>query len=168
MTKEFISIKLSKTSEELLKKVMLHVEALDLSNSMESIGRSYRKEVDLIFQRKQVRKPSLKWPKLKESTLREKRRLGFGDKNILERTGRLRKGMTSRNNSENITIIKSHTGQFGSSNPYGNFHDDIRSPRRKLPLRNFSIPSDSTFGTFLRIIDEDIVNQLDSIGIKTK
>ena len=83
----------------------------------------------------------------------------------LERTGELRKGMTSKNHPDNVSQTGPDFGRFGSSNKYGNFHDNTKSPRRKLPLRNFSIPSESTFGTFLRIIDEDIINQLELIGI---
>lgn len=141
---------------------------LSVKNSMNLIGRQYRKEVDLIFKRKQVRQPSLKWDELKASTIADKKRKGYGNKRILERTGDLRRSMTLRNHPNNITEIGKNFGVFGSNNRYGNFHDDIKSPRRKLPLRNFSIPSESTFGVFLRIIDEDIKAQLKSIGVETK
>lgn len=133
---------------------------------MNLIGRQYRKEVDLIFRRKQVRQPSLKWDELKTKTLDEKRRKGFGNKGILERTGELRKSMTSRNHPKNITQIGKDFGVFGSSNKYGNYHDDTKSPRKKLPLRNFSIPSESTYGVFLRIIEEDISEQLKFLGVQ--
>lgn len=143
-----------------------HANNLTIKNSMNLIGRQYRKEVDLIFKRKQVREPSLKWPKLKASTLADKKRKGFGNKRILERTGDLRRSMTSRNHPNNIHQIGKDFGVFGSSNRYGNYHDDVKSPRRRLPLRNFSIPSESTFGVFLRIIDEDIKGQLELNGIE--
>ena len=45
------------------------------------------------------------------------------------------------------------------------FHDDVKARRDKLPLRNFSIPSETTFGVFLRIIEEDIKAQLEFLGI---
>ena len=127
-----------------MNKLAAHATGLSVKNSMNLIGRQYRKEVELIFARKQVRQPSLKWPKLKESTLADKRRKGFGNKGILERTGELRRSMTSRGHPNNITQIGRNFGVFGTSNKYGNYHDDIKSPRKKIPLRNFSIPSEST------------------------
>ena len=151
-----------------MKSLTTHAKTLSIKNSMRLIGRQYRKEVDLIFKRRQVRNPSLKWDKLKPSTLADKQRKGFGGKRILERTGNLRKGMTRPNHPDNITRIGHNFGSFGTSNKYGNFHDDIKASRSKLPLRNFSIPSETTFGVFLRTIEEDIKNQLDLIGIDTK
>ena len=142
-----------------------HAGGLTIKNSMNLIGRQYRKEVDLIFARKQVRQPSLRWAKLKPKTLEDKARKGFGSKGILERTGELRKSMTSRNHVNNISTIGKDFGIFGSSNKYGNFHDDTTSPRSKLPLRNFSIPSETTYGVFLRTIEEDISAQLKHLGV---
>lgn len=133
---------------------------------MNIIGRQYRKEVDLIFARKQVRQPSLKWDDLKPKTIADKKRKGFGDKGILERTGALRRSMTVANAPDNITLIGKNFGQFGSNNKYGNYHDDPVSTRSKMPLRNFSIPSESTYGVFLRIIDEDVKAQLKHIGVE--
>lgn len=163
MTKNtgLFSIELTAKSRELMRKLEKHAGTLSVKNSMKSIGRSYRKEVELIFGRKQVRQPSLRWAALKPKTLAEKRRLGFGNKGTLERTGKLKRGMTSKNHPDNISETGRDFGRFGSSNKYGNFHDDIKSPRKKLPLRNFSIPSESTFGVFLRIIEEDIKAQLE-------
>lgn len=142
-----------------------HAGGLSVKNSMNLIGRQYRKEVDLIFRRKQVRQPSLRWEDITDKTKREKRRLGYGDKGILQRTGELRKSMTNRNHPDNITQIGKDFGVFGSSNKYGNYHDDTKSQRRKIPLRNFSIPAESTYGVFLRTIEEDIVNQLEFMGV---
>lgn len=159
---------MTKQSQALMDRLARHAVGLSVKNSMESIGRSYRKEVSLIFDRKQVRQPSLRWAKLRPKTLQDKQKKGFGSKGTLEREGRLRRGMTSRNHSDNISLTGRNFGKFGSSTPYGNYHDDIKSPRSKMPLRNFSIPSESTFGTFLRIIDEDIKNQLKFIGVSTK
>jgi len=165
---ELFSVELSAQSRLLMDKLAAHATGLSVKNSMNLIGRQYRKEVDLIFARKQVRQPSLKWPELKPKTLADKRRKGFADKGTLQRTGDLRRSMTKRNHPNNITQIGRNFGVFGSSNKYGNYHDNIKSPRSKLPLRNFSIPSESTFGVFLRTIDEDIKEQLKFIGIDTK
>lgn len=168
MTKQLFSIRLSKKSQFLLEKLRTHANTLSVKNSMNLIGRQYRKEVKLIFARKQVRKPSLKWDKLKPATLANKARQGFGDKGILERTGKLRRGMIRKNNPDNISKTGRTFGVFGSRTKYGNFHDDIRSSRKKLSLRNFSIPSMSTFGVFLRIIEEDIKAQLEFLGVDVK
>jgi len=151
-----------------MQRLTTHAKTLSIKNSMRLIGRQYRKEVDLIFKRRQVRNPSLRWDKLKPSTIADKRRKGFGNKRILERSGDLRRSMTRQNHPDNIERIGNNFGSFGSSNKYGNFHDDVKASRNKLPLRNFSIPSESTFGVFLRTIEEDIKNQLDLIGIETE
>lgn len=164
--KKLFSVELSAESKRLMKLLASHAGGLSVKNSMNLIGRQYRKEVDGIFRRKQVRQPSLKWEKLKPATLRDKRRKGFGNKRTLEREGELRRSMTTRNHPDNISEIGHSFGVFGSANKYGNFHDDIDSPRKKLPLRNFSIPSEITFGVFLRIIDEDIKSQLRLIGVE--
>ena len=163
--KELFSIELSAKSRLLMKKLTGHANTLSVKNSMNLIGRQYRKEVKRIFKRKQVRQPSLKWKELAPSTLANKRKKGFGNKEILERTGNLRRGMSSKNHSDNISKTGRAFGQFGSENEYGNFHDDIKKPRKRLPLRNFSIPSETTFGVFLRIIEEDIKTQLEFLGI---
>ena len=159
------SVELNDESKRLMKELYDHAGGLSIKNSMNLIGMQYRKEVDLIFARKQVRQPNLKWPELKPKTIAEKRRKGFGDKGILERTGELRRSMTVRNHPNNITLIGKNFGQFGSSNKYGNYHDDVESPRSKIPLRNYSIPSETTYGVFLRTIDEDIKSQLKHIGV---
>lgn len=161
----FFSIELNNQSKRLMKELYDHAGGLSIKNSMNLIGMQYRKEVDLIFARKQVRQPSLRWPELKPKTIADKKRKGFENKGILERTGELRRSMTVRNHANNITLIGKNFGQFGSSNKYGNYHDDVESPRNKIPLRNYSIPSETTYGVFLRIIDEDIKAQLLHIGV---
>jgi len=166
MTNNLFDIKLNSQSKKLMSQLARHAGGLSVKNSMNSIGRQYRKEVDLIFARKQVRQPKLKWPVLKTKTEAEKKRKGFGGKNILERTGKLRKSMTSKSSPDNISQVGKDFGIFGSSNRYGNYHDDIKAPRNRLPMRNFSLPSESTYGVFLRIIEEDIVEQLKYIGVK--
>ena len=89
--KELFSIELSAKSRLLMKKLTGHANTLSVKNSMNLIGRQYRKEVKRIFKRKQVRQPSLKWKELAPSTLANKRKKGFGNKEILERTGNLRR-----------------------------------------------------------------------------
>tara|TARA_R110000772_G_scaffold22253_4_gene60343 strand:- start:74 stop:583 length:510 start_codon:yes stop_codon:yes gene_type:complete len=166
MSKSLLTIQLDRRSRELLSKIGNHAGSLNLKNSFNSIGRQYRKEVSLIFARKQVRQPNLKWPDLTERTKIDKAKKGFGSKGILERTGELRRSMTSRSSSDNISTIGKNFGVYGSSNKYGNYHDNVKGSRKKIPLRNFSIPSQSTYGVFLRIIEEDIGEQLKYLGVK--
>ena len=137
MSNNLFSVELNAKSRLLMKELAFQAGHVSVKNSMNLIGMQYRKEVDLIFKRKQVRQPSLKWPDLKASTLADKKRKGFGSKNILERTGELRRSMTSRNHPNNITKIGRASAIFGSSVKYGRFHDDVESSRKKMPLRKF-------------------------------
>lgn len=145
-----------------------HAGTVSVKNSMESIGRSYRKEVKRIFLRAQRRQPSLKWKELKDKTVKQKRKLGLSEiraNRPLDRTRNLRFGMTRKNHGDNISDVTHKSGQFGSLNDYGIFHDNTEDERKKLSLRNFSIPSESTFGVFLRIIEEDVKAQLEFLKI---
>jgi hypothetical protein len=160
-----ISIELSKKTKLLMNQLEAHAGTLTVKNSMDLIGNQYRKEVKRIFFRKQVRKSSLKWKKLTEDTLTQKEKLGFGKRRILERTRNLRFGMVRKDHIDNISETGHNFGRFGSKNKYGNFHDDVDGKRKTLPLRNFSIPSETTHKVFLRIIDEDIKGQLRLIGV---
>jgi len=163
-----ISIELSKESKRLMQLLKSHVGTLSVKNSMNLIGRQYRQEVKGIFKKKQARKTGLRWQKLKKKTLKEKERLGYGNKGILERKGTLLNSMTQKNHAENISDVNHFSGSFGSNVKYGVFHDDATSTRSVLPLRNFSIPSETTYRVFLRIIDEDIKSQLEFIGVDVK
>lgn len=163
-----VLVKLTAESERLLGKIYQHAGALSLKNSINSIGKAYRREVLLIFKHKQPRDITLKWKPLAPATEREKRRLGFGDKGILERTGKLIRSMTVEGASGNINEVGRLSGRFGSDVNYGIYHDNLTAPRRKLPLRNFSKPSDSSYNSWLRIIDTDIQRQLGLLGVKTK
>ncbi len=165
MTKPAISIELSQETKRLMALLRFHADTLSVKNSMNLIGRQYRQEVKGIFKRQNPRPKGLKWAKLKPKTVREKKRLGFGSKGILERTGTLLGSMTQKNHAENISETSHFSGLFGSKVKYGIFHDDEESSRSVLPLRNFSIPSEKTQRVFLRIIDEDIKAQLERIGV---
>lgn len=169
MTKDnLISIELSKETKRLMGVLRNHAGTLSVKNSMNLIGNQYRKEVGLIFKRQQRRDPSLRWKKLKPKTIADKIRKGFGNKRILERTGAGSRSMTSRNHSKNISQTGRDFGRFGSRNEYMHFHDNVKARRKTLPLRNFSIPSETTHKVFLRTIDEDIKGQLRLIGVSVK
>lgn len=50
-----------------------------------------------------------RWAPLKPRTVAEKRRLGFGDKGILERTGQLRRGFRKRATRDTLVLTNNRT-----------------------------------------------------------
>jgi phage gpG-like protein len=70
-----------------------------------------------------LRKP---WKQLKASTLAQKARLGFGNKGILERTGKLRKGFEKKVTSGSVRVF--------NEVPYYKHHQkgSGRLPQRKM------------------------------------
>lgn len=170
MTKSLVgrtTIELSKETKDMFEKLKKHSKDVSLIVSMKLIGNSYRKEVGMIFERKQVREPSLRWPPLNKKYATRKRKK-YGEKPILQATGNLKKSMTEKGALGNINITRKFRASFGSSIDYGNYHDDIKEPRSKIPLRNFSLPSKTTYGTWEMIIDSDIKGQLNRIQIDTE
>lgn len=159
-----VKLVLNKQSEELLRTLEKYAGNVSVLNSMRAIGISYRKEVKAIFERRQVRSPSLKWDPLstKYETQKEKK---FPGKNMLDATGALKKSMTLLGAKGNISKVTHKSGSFGTSIPYANYHDDVDSPRTKIPLRNFSLPSQTSYGAWLNIISADLSAQLRRIGI---
>lgn len=166
-TKAPIDLQLNENSKMLLAKLGKYAKSVSLKNTMRAIGISYRKEVKAIFERKQVRSPELKWDPLAPSTQREKEKKGYGDKGILERRGVLKKSMTVENAKGNINRYGHSYGMFGSSIPYGVYHDNLDEPRKQLPLRNFSQPSESTFLGWINTLNSDLKNQLKRIGVNS-
>lgn len=170
MTKNVVdrtTIELSKESKHMFELLKKHSEKVSLIVSMKLIGNSYRKEVGMIFERTQVREPSLRWPPLNEKYAIRKAKK-YGQKPILQAEGTLKKSMTEKGAVGNINITRKFRASFGSSVDYGNYHDDIKTPRSKMPLRNFSLPSKTTYGTWEMIIDSDIRAQLSRIRIDTE
>lgn len=168
MTKNLVGrtrIELDKSTKNNFKKLLSHSNKVSLIVSMKLIGNSYRKEVGMIFERKQVREPSLRWSPLNKEYAKRKFKK-YGKKPILQATGELKKSMTEKGAVGNINITKRFSAKFGSSVDYGNYHDDIEQPRSKIPLRNFSLPSKSTYGTWEKIISSDIEAQLKRINIE--
>jgi hypothetical protein len=72
------------------------------------------------------------WPPLAPTTILEKQLLGFGDKGILERTGRLR--YSFQGGRDHIYQVDRQSFVWGSRVPYGIYHQS-HLPRRKLPRR---------------------------------
>ncbi len=159
------SIQLKESSKVKLEKILSKMgNDTTLKNSLDIIGNSYRKEVDMIFDRKQVRDPSFRWKPLAQSTKIAKEKK-YKNKGILVATGRLKKSMTKKGHKDNISKVKNLSATFGSRTPYGIFHDEIGSTRNKLPLRNFSQPSNSSFGAWRETIFEDIERQFVNVGM---
>ena len=167
MTKPPFDLKLNPQSKALLEKLRKHAKAVSLKNSMRAIGISYRKEVKGIFERKQVRDPGLKWPELKDPGAKERAR--YGDKPLMVRTGTLKKAMTQEGytseEGKNISSYGHDFAFFGTDVEYGVYHDNLDEARKKLPLRNFSQPSQSTYGSWINSIDADLNGQLRRLGI---
>lgn len=160
-----IDLKLDPRSRILLEKLSTFGKYLSLKNSFRVIGMSYRKEVKGIFEKKQVRDPSLKWDELKPATITQKKRLGFGSAGILVRKGDLKDSMTKEGAKGNVSFYGHKNAYFGSDIPYGKYHDNMDEPRHKLPLRNFSQPSVSTYGSWLETINSDMTKQLKQQGV---
>lgn len=168
MTDRPVDLQLSSQTKALMERVKKHAKHVSLKNSFRVIGMSYRKEVRKIFEQTQVRDPSLKWPHLSLGTEIAKYKAGFGDKPMMERTGKLKKSMTTLNADGNIAKFGHASAQFGSSVDYGVYPDNLDAPRHKLPLRNFSQPSESTYGSWLNTIDSDLTSQLKKAGVDVK
>lgn len=158
-------LELSEKSKKMFERLLKHSENVSLLNSMRLIGNSYRKEIGLIFERKQVRDPSLKWSPLNPEYASRKAKK-YGIKPILQAAGTLKKSMTEKGALGNINITRRFSATFGSSINYGNYHDDIKAPRSKIPLRNFSLPSESSYGAWGMIMESDIQRQLERNNIE--
>ena len=117
MSKNLLSVELSRESKRLMNLLRTHAGTLSVKNSMNLIGRQYRQEVKGIFKKKQARKTGLKWDKLTDKTLKQKKKLGFENKGILEREGTLLRSMTQKDHADNISEVSHFSGLFGSSVP---------------------------------------------------
>lgn len=73
------------------------------------------------------------WKELAQSTIDRKARLGQ-DPRILRATDRLMESLTRKFDGDHIEQISGDTLTFGSSVPYGLFHQSSR-PRTKIPFR---------------------------------
>lgn len=131
------AIVLTEKSKRLIKK-LARAGKIDMRPIFKVVGIGYRKEIGQIFSKKQPRKTGLRWPQLSPAYVIQKERL-FPGNPLLVRTGRLRLSMTVKGHPDNITLIGKTQAIFGSTVPYGVFHDQGGT---KIPKRNFSEPSD--------------------------
>ncbi len=117
---------------------------IDLRPTLKVIGIGYRKEVGLIFSRKQSRGDGLTWPPLSDNPpgrgYATRKAIQFPGAPLLVRTGLLKESMIQEGAPYNITIISKTGAVFGSSLYYGIYHDSLSSRSGRLPQRNFSEP----------------------------
>jgi phage gpG-like protein len=104
------------------------------------------------------------WPALAASTVKEKKRLGFGNRKILVRTGRLRDSLTRVNHPDNIAKFRTFksitTLTWGTRVPYGDYHQSDQ-PRTRLPRRKF-LPEkgDVLFKLIVKPVLDAVTNKL--------
>ena len=137
---------------------------VDLRPALTVIGIGYRKEVNAIFAKKQPRQSGLRWKELSPDYAKAKEKQIPGVP-LLVRTGRLKESMISKGAEGNITLIGKTQAVFGSTVPYGIFHDEGTS---KMPKRNFSEPSDRRLKIFKNNIEDHIIRTLEHQGITVK
>jgi hypothetical protein len=158
-----VSLELTTQSKRNLRK-LAKMQKISLRGGFKSIGASYRKEVKGIYNKQQPRLSGLRWPDLSEDYAEQKAR-EYPGAPILVASGRLRDSMIKLNHPDNISKIGKLSASFGSSVPYGTYHDSL-SPRRKLPLRNFSIPSEGRLENFRKVLEVTINKQFKANGIE--
>lgn len=134
---------------------------VDLRPTMNIIGIGYRKEVGAIFNKQQPRGEGQRWPQLSDRYRAWKERR-YPGKGILERTGALKKSMIEQGAPGNISIIGKASGTFGTTINYGIYHD---KGGKRIPIRNFSEPSDRRRQIWLDQIEKDIRHNFEKNGI---
>lgn len=76
-----------------------------------------------------------KWAPLAASTQRERQRLGYGpDHPILQRTGRLYLGVTTKDAPDNVFEVRDNGLTIGTTTPYAGYHNSSGA-RTRLPRR---------------------------------
>lgn len=163
MAKDKVGIQLTPQSKRLMKK-LAKASRLDMRPVLKVVGIGYRKEVKSIFQKQQPRQSGLRWVPLSPdyATWKEKH---FPGQPLLVRTGALKRSMTEKGATGNLTLIGTTSAVFGSTIPYGVFHDEGTS---RLPKRNFSEPSERRAIIWRGQISRDIAKQFEREGIKVE
>lgn len=164
-----VDIKLTDESKKIIDG-LVKAGKIDLRPTLNVIGIGYRKEVQQIFGKKQARGEGFKWPQLSDNppgkgyaTWKAKK---YPGKSLLVRTGLLVNSMITKGADGNITIIGKTGATFGSSVPYGIYHDSLEARSGNLPERNFSEPSQGRMNIWLQQITKDIRHNFEVNGIK--
>jgi len=87
---------------------------------------------------------------------------------MMVRTGLLKNSMTQEGTEGNISEYEHDNAFFGTDVKYGVYHDNLDEPRKRLPLRNFSQPSVSTYGSWINMIEADLKAQLRALGVEAE
>lgn len=158
------TIRLTPKSKRLLDKFSKAGNTIDLRSVLHVLGIGYRKEVEQTFNRTQPRDKALAWKPL-TSAYEEIKRKKFGEQPLLVATGVLKRSMITKGAEGNITLISSNRAVFGSTIPYGKFHDEGTS---KMPKRNFSEISERREKIFEGQIERDMRRQFKVQGIEVE
>lgn len=76
------------------------------------------------------------WPPLAPSTVRERRRLGYGNLPMMQRTRRLYKSLAGgRSTADSIVEVTPTSLRWGTRVPYADYHQQTQGPGKLLPLR---------------------------------
>lgn len=164
-------IKLTPESQKLVNE-LAKTGKIDLRPTMLPIGLGYLKEVKGIFEKKQARGVGDRWAPLSDNppgkgyaTWKQKH---FPGRPLLVRTGALKDSMTRKGAPGNIFAISKTTGVFGTSIPYGIYHDSDKLPRTRLPRRNFSEPSEGRYKIWEDQITKAIIHNFEVNGVKVQ
>lgn len=164
-------IKLTPASQRLINRLK-DAGKIDLRPTLNTIGTSYRKEVKIIFEKKQSRGEGMKWAPLSDNPegkgYASWKAKHFPGRPILVRTGALKQSMITKGAEGNITAIGKTQAIFGTSIPYGIYHDSDKRRKSKLPRRNFSEPSERRMEIWKKQIEDDIRRNFESNGIKVE
>jgi len=161
-----LSIKLTPESQRKIN-ALAKAGKLDLRPTMNVVGKGYRKEVGMIFDHEQPRGEKDRWAPLSDQYAAWKAKR-FPGAPILVQTGALRRSMTSEGAPGNINTIGKTGAVFGTSIPYGIYHDSDGQRKSKLPRRNFSEPSDRRRGIWMRQIEDNIRKNFTDNGINVE
>ncbi len=159
-----MEIKLTPASEVLLAK-LAKAGKIDMRPTFEVIGIGYRKEVGAIFDKQQPRTEGERWKPLNAAYAIQKQKR-WGPRGILVASGSLLASMTVKGAPGNITAIKKDQAVFGTSVPYGIYHDSDKPRKSKLPRRNFSEPSERRAKIWKGQIEKDVRHNFEVNGIK--
>lgn len=172
-------IRLTKEAARLVD-ALARLGKIDMRPTLNVIGTGYLKEVKSIFDKQQPRGKGDRWAPLSVQYAKWKQK-HFPDQPILVRTGALKDSMTMKGALGNIFLIGKTSGTFGTSIPYGIFHDsdfprraklprrDFSEPiQRKLPRRNFSDPSDRRINIWKQQIVKDLIHNFTREGVKVE
>jgi len=137
---------------------------IDLRAIFNVIGIGYRKEVSLIFDKKQARGVGLRWAPLSPKYA-ERKAIEYPGAPLLVRTGRLKDSITKKGALGGINIINKTQAVFGTTVPYGIYHD---KGGKKIPKRNFSDVSERRKQIWIDQIENDIIRSFNLSGISVE